>query len=581
MRSSALLAALTLSTLLLAACTARPPFAATEEQFAYDYLALFPTTATASGYHLHHGLSLDDRLEDYTPAGIERQLRFFHDAATTLDRGFDPASLSAEDRADFTMMRDQVNANLLDLETIQSFRHNPTTYVETLGNAIYTPYTIEYAPKADRYRHVITRLQKIPAFLATAQANLTDAPEIWNQVARQENDGNITLIDKTVRNDAPADLRTAFDDAAGPALDAMRKFNVFLKDSLSTHVSDWRLGPTNYAHKFRNNLETDRAPDQVLADAEEQLKAIREQMLVLARGMNPAGSPAGADLNQVVSAALNKVALKHTTRENYGADARRDLAEATQFIRDHKLLPLPPGSNLQVIDTPEFMRGIYSVGGFSPAPALEPQLGAFYWLTPIPPAWTPERVESKLREYNFYGLKILTVHEAMPGHYVQAEYAARIQPISRRIFRALFGNGPYIEGWAVYVTQMMIAQGYYDDPEMRLTFLKQMLRVVSNTILDVRLHTKGMTDQQAMDLMIHDTFQENQEAVDKLVRAKLSSCQLPTYFVGWRDWQRVLDQFRRAQSSQFQLADFHQRSLKEGAVPLPALARLLTGEDLR
>ena len=70
-------------------------------------------------------------------------------------------------------------------------------------------------------------------------------------------------------------------------------------------------------------------------------------------------------------------------RENYFADARRDLDEARQFVRSKDLLTLPARDNLQVIETPEFMRGIYAVGGFNPAPALEPQLGAFYWLTPI------------------------------------------------------------------------------------------------------------------------------------------------------------------------------------------------------
>ena len=188
------------------------------------------------------------------------------------------------------------------------------------------------------------------------------------------------------------------------------------------------------------------------------------------------------------------------------------------------MLTLPARDNLQVIETPEFMRGIYSVGGFNPAPALEPQLGAFYWITPIPTSWPKERIESKLREYNFYGLKILTIHEAMPGHYVQFEYANDVQPQLRRVLRAVFGNGPYVEGWAVYATDFMLDSGYLNNsPELRLTFLKQQLRVLANTILDVRLHTKGMTDQQALDLMINDGFQEREEATGKLQRAKLSS----------------------------------------------------------
>jgi uncharacterized protein (DUF885 family) len=227
------------------------------------------------------------------------------------------------------------------------------------------------------------------------------------------------------------------------------------------------------------------------------------------------------------------------------------------------------------------MRGIYSVGGFSSAPALEPQLGAFYWLTPIASDWPKERIESKLREYNLYGLKILTIHEAMPGHYVQLEYANEVQPQLRRVLRSVFGNGPYIEGWAVYATEVMLEQGYMNHhPEMRISYLKHLLRVISNTILDVRLQTKGMTDQEALNLMIHDAFQEREEATGKLQRAKLSSAQLPTYFVGYYDWMRLRSRIQAEEGASFSLKHFHEKALRAGALPLPVLARLLTGKSL-
>jgi uncharacterized protein (DUF885 family) len=229
-----------------------------------------------------------------------------------------------------------------------------------------------------------------------------------------------------------------------------------------------------------------------------------------------------------------------------------------------------------VIPTPEFMRGVYSVGGFSAAPALEPQLGAFYWVTPIPAGWPKERVESKLREYNYYKLKLLTIHEAMPGHYVQMEIANNVQPESRRLLRSVFGNGPYIEGWGEFATQAMLDEGFLDrSPEMALTFAKEKLRVIANAILDVRLHTLNMTDQEALDLMEKQTFQEEEEATAKLQRAKLSSCQLPMYFVGWSDWLSVRDQYRQKHPSS-SASTFNDWALKEGAVPLPALTRLLT-----
>jgi uncharacterized protein (DUF885 family) len=257
--------------------------------------------------------------------------------------------------------------------------------------------------------------------------------------------------------------------------------------------------------------------------------------------------------------------------------AKKDLAEATAFVRQKDLLTLPPRSNLEVIPTPEFMRGIYAVGGFNPAPPLQPELGAFYWITPIPKSWPKDRIESKLREYNDYGLQHLTIHEAMPGHYVQLEYANDVQPKSRRLLRNVFGNGPYIEGWAVYAQQLMTDQGYPEPNSlgMRLTWYKQLLRVLANTILDIRLQTMGMTDQQALDLMINDTYQEKEEATAKLQRAQLSSCQLPTYYSGWKGWLQTRDHYQQKQGANFSLKDFHEHALKQSAVPLPALDRLL------
>jgi uncharacterized protein (DUF885 family) len=288
---------------------------------------------------------------------------------------------------------------------------------------------------------------------------------------------------------------------------------------------------------------------------------------------------AKGDENRAIAEALDKIAQNHSSPDTYFNDAKADLNEARAFVQQKNLLTLPAGANLQVIETPEFMRGIYAVGGFNPAPALEPKLGAFYWITPIPKEWDPARIDSKLREYNFYNLKLLTIHEAMPGHYVQGEFANAVQPKSRRVLRTVFGNTPYVEGWAQYATQVMLDEGFLDrSPELRLTFMKQELRTLANAIIDIRLQTNRMSEHQALDLMEKQTFQEHEEAVAKIQRAQLSSAQLPSYLVGWRDWIRVRDQYKNAKGSSYNLRAFHDAALKEGAVPLPILGRLLTGK---
>jgi uncharacterized protein (DUF885 family) len=579
--------ALVVSMLVFAfACSRKSPEGMSQlrDEFVYRMLAFSPTTATQAGYHQHKGVRLDGLLDDYSADALEQQRQFFRQFRERLAKAVQPEKLTAEDRADTSLISDVISQQLLELDEIQNWRHNPTVYVEMVGNGLFYPWSLDYAPKAERYRHIIARLEQIPVVVAQAKKNLVSAPEIWTTVALEENDGNIGLIDKTLRAGAPEELKADYGKAAQAALDALRAFNEYLKTDLAKRPAEWRLGKEKYARKFGYVLETDRTPEQALAGAEEALKEVRQEMYKLSLPLHAKMYPTHrdrADLNLIVGETLAKVAAQHATPDTYFADARRDLRETREYVRSKNLLPLPPRDNLQVIETPEFMRGIYSVGGFVSAPALEPQLGAFYWLTPIPKSWPQARIDSKLREYNFYGLKLLTIHEAMPGHYVQLEYSNNLQPESRRVLRTVFGSGTYVEGWAVYATEMMLDEGYLDgSPELRLTFLKQQLRMLANTILDVRLQTLGMTDREALDLMVKQCFQETEEATGKLRRAKLSSCQLPTYYVGWRDWKRVRTQYQQAKGTGFQLSEFHRLALTPGAVPLPALARILTGKAL-
>jgi uncharacterized protein (DUF885 family) len=532
------------------------------ENFVYGSLALSPVNATSNGYHRHNGVSMDESLDDWSPAGVEAARKFYLEFEARLAT-LNQAALDKEQRADTAIIRSNIRLSLLDLNEIQSYKHNPTTYVELAGNALYTPYILNFAPKEQRFGGIIRRMEKLPLLFEQAKANLVDSPAVWNRVAREENTGNIDLIDQTLRAEVPEAQKADYARAAGPALAALQDFNTYLEKTLSQKESDWRLGKQRYARKFEYVMAANKTPEQVLAAAEADLKSTSEEMAKLA-------AP------KTVKQALDEIAKQHATRDTYMAAAKKTLEEATAFVRDKGLLTLPPGGNLEVIETPQFMRGIYGVGGFNPAPVLEPQLGAFYWVTPIPKDWPPDRVDSKLREYNNFGLAHLTVHEAMPGHYVQFEYANAVQPQSRRVLRGVFGNDAYIEGWAFYTQQMMTDEGFMNNaPGMRLTFDKQALRALANTILDVRLQTMGMTDQQALDLMINDTYQEREEAVAKLQRAQLSSCQLPTYYSGWKGWLDVREHDRQRRGSSFSLKEFHDRALRESAVPLSGLDSLL------
>jgi uncharacterized protein (DUF885 family) len=278
-----------------------------------------------------------------------------------------------------------------------------------------------------------------------------------------------------------------------------------------------------------------------------------------------------------VKEALDAIAAHHATPATYMDAARKTLEQATAFVREKGLVTLPARGNLQVIETPEFMRGIYAVGGFNAAPALEPQLGAFYWITPIPASWPKDRIDSKLREYNDYGLQELTIHEAMPGHYVQLWHSNKYPSV----LRAVLYSGAFVEGWAVYAEKVMADSGYLDnDPLYHLVHLKWDLRAIANAILDQAIHVDGMTEQEAMTLMTAKTFQEEREAAGKWTRARLTSAQLPTYFVGWQEHLDLRAEVEKHDGDKFDLKAYHDKLLSFGSPPVRYVRELMLDQPV-
>ena len=570
-------------------------FAKLTEDFIHETLALAPSAASQAGYHFHvdpksgKRIALDALLDDVSPAGIAQQRGIYVQFRERFKTETPLASLSPEDATDWRLINDQIALNLLEYDRIQNYQHNPTVYVELLGSALFQPLTDDYAAEDVRLSDILSRMAAIPRFLDQARSQLMDADPIFINVAVEENAGNVDLIQSTI----PAaihpgsPLKARFDQLAPPAIEALKKFSAWLQDDLSKRKTErtWRLGKELYAEKFRLVMETPVTPEQVLTDAENELKKTRAEMLELALPLHKQYYPdhdEHASLgtqdreNKIIGEVISKIADDHPRRDQLMQTVKDDLVGIRQFIIDKKIVSLKSRDNLKVIPTPPFERGIYSVGGFHGSPPLDPNAEAEYWITPIDPKTPDEKAESKLREYNNWVLQWLSIHEALPGHYVQAEHANDIQPISRRLTRDLFNNGAYVEGWAEYIAQVMMQQGFANnDPRYRISYLKVWLRALANAVLDVRMQTMGMTDEQAMSLMMDYTFQTRAEAEGKLQRAKLSSTQLPTYFVGTSDWWRLRRAYEAAKGKDFTLAEFHDRALDLGALPVPWMQDLL------
>lgn len=563
------------------------------ERFVHESLALSPAGSTGAGYHRHtdartgREIVLDEHLDDYSAAGLEHQREVTRQLRREMGR-FVPARLGAAERIDLAIMRNALDDADFELNRVQAHRHNPTLYSNSLGYAIFQPMVQDYAPLDARLKHIFARLEEIPAFLSAARANLADTDAVFTQAAADGTEGNIYLLEnqlkQLVAQTGSAELSARYASIAPKAVAELRGFLQFLKDDLATRsTGSWRLGAALYPTKLRYALGTDLTPEDVLARAEGAMAELRAEMMRLAEPLHKeyfAAHGAHADLpahereNRVIREVLDKIAEEHPDRNALLDEARQNLDELRRFLKEKDFLTMPARDNLTVIETPIFIRSAYPLGGFAPAPALEPGLGAYYWVTPIPADWPAERAESKLRENNRYTFRIFSIHEALPGHYVQFEHAHDLQPPARRALRAVFASGPYVEGWAVYIEHVTLAAGFLDNsPKLKLMQRKWTLRSVANAILDVRMHTRNLSDQEALDLLMNDAFQERAEADAKLIRAKLAYTQLPTYFVGLVEWQSIRQAVERAQGSKFNLKSFHDRALGVGPIPLNELRK--------
>jgi len=561
----------------------------------YESLALSPVSASYAGYHKHTDaktakvLELDAMLDDVSPQGWAEQAKFYREWQQRFRTEVDSKKLNVEDQADWRLIDDNNSLSLLQLEKMLTQKYYPQTYVETIGNAIFLPLTQNYAAKEVRVGHVLSRLEQVPRFVEQTKQSLAEADPIFIATAKDENEGNIDLIETTLKEEIPtgSDLQKRYNAVAPKAIAALKGLDEWFDNDLAKRKTTrtWRIGKEFYAEKFRLVMQTPVTPEQVLASAEKELKDVRAEMLKLALPMHKEMYPEHGDHsdlaehereNKIISEVLQRISDEHPKREDLQKTIEADLDGIKKFIREKKIVALGDHDNMKVIPTPEFMRGIFSVAGFHSAPPLEPTAEAQYWVTPIDPKMPEAQAESKLREYNNWTLKWLTIHEALPGHYVQAEHANNLQPEQRRLLRNLLGNGAYVEGWAEYIAQVMMDEGFLDNnPKFRMMMRKIRLRVVSNAILDVKMQTMNMSDDDAMKLMTQEAFQTEAEAKGKLRRAKLSSTQLPTYFVGLHDWLQLRHDYQAKAGSKFNLSEFHNAVLDEGPVPIMYLRQVV------
>ncbi len=560
--------------------TADTAFQNLAQRFLATAMRLSPVEATGMGVHRYDAL-----LPDITATGRAAKARTWRAMLAELGR-INPAQLSRDNQIDRAMLKNELEYRLWSNDTLQEWAWNPQIYNDVAAGSLYSLGARDFAPWPVRLRAATRRMEALPALLLQSRQQLALArvPAIFAETVAKQNGGIVEVVQELLVPQADAlkvAERARFDRALAGLKAAVADQQKWLETVLVPQAKgDFRLGPKLYDQKMKFALMSDLTRPELKARALAEKAAIRSEMYAIARqvlaGKADAPSlPDAPDADQqqaAIEAALKLSYAKRPPRKQLEQRARETLAEATTFVAAQDFVTMPSGP-VRVITMPKFQQGNAVAYNDPPGP-FEKSLANFYAVSPIPDDWTDAQAESFLSEYNDYMIHDLSIHEAMPGHYLQLDHANR----SPDMLRAYLGSGPFVEGWAVYAEALMKDAGYLGgDPLFKLTVLKMRLRSVTNTLLDIAIQTEGLSRDGAMDLMMKGAFQQEREAAGKWVRANLSSVQLLSYFTGYTEHMALRAEAQKRWGSSFTLKRYNDQVLSYGSPPVKYVRALMFG----
>src|SRR5437867_1413223 len=549
-------------------------FQKTAHDYIEQYLRANPEDATELGDH-----RFDGQLTDYSPAARAKELatqKFFRDELNAMEtEGF---HLTGANTIDFRILKENIDYKIFQAEELKEPEWNPLVYMQSLANSVYLLVARDFAPPEKRIPNLRQRMDEIPRVIAQAKANLQHPPRVHTETAIEQTQGTINLVREGLApllDQSPRmkkDL-TPLQEKTAAALEDYKKW--LQSDLLPRSDGDFRLGAEKYRKKLRFALASDLPMEEIMkrakADLEQTQTTIYETALPLYRKYFPnADDKTLADKHKVTAAVLGKLAEQHPDDATVVDDAKKVVTEATDFVKRHDVVSVP-NVPLDVIAMPEFKRGVAIAYCDAPGP-LEKNGKTFFAVAPTPKDWSKERKESFFREYNNYMIRDLTVHEAMPGHFLQLARSNEFR--APTLVRAIFQSGPFIEGWAVYCEQMMAKQGY-GGREVKMQQLKMRLRAICNAILDQSIHAGNMSEKEAMDLMTKEGYQQEGEAVAKWKRARLTSAQLSTYFVGATEHLDLRAAEQKKLGNEFNLKKYNDQVISYGSPPVKYVRELM------
>ncbi|MBN9588438.1 MAG: hypothetical protein BGN85_06565 [Alphaproteobacteria bacterium 64-11] len=551
-------------------------FDALSKRWLESFLALQPITATYVGDH-----RFDGQIDDMSAAGRAARTARWRMLLQALGR-IERTQLSRNNQVDAAILKNQLEYMIWDDERLQSWAWDAYGWSQTAGNALYFLMARDFAPMATRLKSAAARMKRLPLLLEQMRGSLVPArvPPIHAATAAKQNGGVIDIVDSMILPHAhvlaladQAELKTAADLLRG----AVKLHQKWLDETLVPNAKgDFRLGAALFDEKLAFTLESDLSRKEIRARAHGALKQTRAQMHDLAKRVLVARKTPNVDAmdeQATIQAALDLCYADRPAPDRLVETSRGAVAMATKFVRDKNIITLPDAP-VRIITMPRFQQGV-AVAYCDPPGPLDKKLATFYAVSPIPEGWSRKQTDSFLREYNRRAIADIAVHEAMPGHYVQLWHANKYPSM----IRAVLWSGSFVEGWAAYAENMMAEEGFYQaDPLYRLAQLKVWLRSITNAILDQAIHCDGMSEKDAMKLMTEAAFQEESEAAGKWTRARLSSAQLSTYFVGRSEHDAIRK--RAQEKGGFNPKHYHDTMLSFGSPPARFAEALMFGDPI-
>src|SRR5438874_7900987 len=546
------------------------------QKIAHDYIELElennPEEATELGDH-----RFDGRLTDYSPEARAKELATQKEFREKLN-ALDGSQVTGANNVDFRILKENIDYKIFQAEKLKQPDWNPLIYNQSLANSLYVLVARDFASPEKRIPNLRQRMEGIPRVIAQAKANLQHPPRVHTETAIEQTQGAINLVREGLAPllDRAPQMKKELAPLQEKTAAALEDYKKWLeKDLLPRSDGNFRLGAEKFRKKLRFALASDLSMEEIMkraqADLQQTQTAIYETALPLYKKYFPQAAPSSlAGKKEVTASVLNKLSGQHPADNTIVSYAQKIVGEATDFVRSHNLVTVPD-MPLDVIVMPEFKRG-QAIAYCDASGPLEKNGKTFFAVAPTPNDWSKQRKESFFREYNNYMVRDLSVHEAMPGHYLQLAHANDFR--APTLVRAMFQSGTFIEGWAVYCEQMMAEQGY-GGPEVKMQQLKMRLRAIANAILDQSIHAGNMTEEQAMDLMTKATFQEQGEATLKWKRARLTSTQLSTYFVGVSEHLDLRAAAQKKFGKDFDLKKCNDQVISYGSPPVKYVRELM------